>query len=90
MTSNVVSNERCWLFYFSDSQVSTTWMNVKCEGYSVRPITNKTYNGILPTTVNLNGIESVYDLNGTKKERMSKGFNIIRRKDGTTVKVIMK
>lgn len=90
MTSDLFSNERCWLFYFSDSKLSTAWMNVKYEGYSVRPITNKSYTGILPTIMNSNRSEYFYNLNGSRQNRPTKGLNIIRGNDGTTIKVIMK
>ena len=33
--------------------------------------------------------EGIYNLNGLKLERMQKGINIVRRKDGTTMKVLV-
>lgn len=41
-----------------------------------------------PTAVN--GIKGIYDINGNKLGGMKKGINIIRKADGTTVKVIRK
>ena len=35
-------------------------------------------------------IDNVYDLNGRKQEKMNRGINIIRFKDGTTKKVMIK
>ncbi len=42
------------------------------------------------TTVNNSGIEAVYDLNGRRINGLSKGLNIIRKADGTVVKVLQK
>lgn len=41
------------------------------------------------TTVD-NGVEAIYDLNGRKLNEMQKGINIVRKADGTTVKVLKK
>jgi len=35
-------------------------------------------------------IDGIYDLNGTKKQSMQRGLNIIRMSDGTTRKVMVK
>ena len=35
-------------------------------------------------------IDGIYDLNGTKKQSMQRGLNIIRMSDGTTKKVMVK
>lgn len=43
--------------------------------------------GIVKTTAG-NGVETVYDINGNRIDGMKKGINIIRKADGTTVKVI--
>lgn len=43
-----------------------------------------------PTTTTDNGVEAIYDLNGRKLDGMKKGVNIIRKADGTTVKVLKK
>ena len=40
MTTHVESDAKCRLLYFSSSTVTTKWINIKCEGYSVRPVTN--------------------------------------------------
>lgn len=45
--------------------------------------------GITAPTV-INGVEAVYDISGNKLNGMKKGINIIRKADGTTVKVIRK
>lgn len=45
--------------------------------------------GITVPTV-INGVEAVYDISGNKLNGMKKGINIIRKADGTTVKVIRK
>ena len=90
MTSDIVSNERLWLFYFSSSEMSTGWMNVKYQGYSVRPITNEEYTGVEPISGTTDSVESFYDINGTKKVNLSKGLNIVRMKDGRTKKVVVK
>lgn len=37
-----------------------------------------------------NGVEAIYDLNGRKLNEMQKGVNIVRKADGTTVKVLKK
>ena len=37
-----------------------------------------------------NGVEAIYDLNGRKLNEMQKGINIVRKADGTTVKVLKK
>lgn len=37
-----------------------------------------------------NGVEAIYDLSGRKLNEMQKGINIIRKADGTTVKVLKK
>lgn len=42
------------------------------------------------TTTTDNGVESIYDLNGRKLNEMQKGINIVRKADGTTVKVLKK
>lgn len=36
------------------------------------------------------GVEAVYDINGNKLNGMKKGLNILKKADGTTVKVIKK
>ena len=43
-----------------------------------------------PTTTTDNGVEAIYDLSGRKLDGMKKGVNIIRKADGTTVKVLKK
>ena len=43
-----------------------------------------------PTIVVDNGVEAIYDLNGRKLNEMQKGINIVRKADGTTVKVLKK
>lgn len=43
------------------------------------------------TTTSANsGVEAVYDINGNKLNGMKKGLNILKKADGTTVKVIKK
>ena len=42
------------------------------------------------TTTTDNGVEAIYDLNGRKLNEMQKGINIVRKADGTTVKVLKK
>lgn len=42
------------------------------------------------TTTTDNGVEAIYDLNGCKLNEMQKGINIVRKADGTTVKVLKK
>ena len=42
------------------------------------------------TTTTDNGVESIYDLSGRKLNEMQKGINIVRKADGTTVKVLKK
>lgn len=37
-----------------------------------------------------NGVEAIYDLSGRKLNEMQKGINIVRKADGTTVKVLKK
>ena len=43
-----------------------------------------------PTTTTDNSVEAIYDLSGRKLDEMQKGVNIIRKADGTTVKVLKK
>ena len=43
-----------------------------------------------PTTAVENGTEAIYDLGGRKLNEMQKGINIVRKADGTTVKVLKK
>ena len=43
-----------------------------------------------PTTAVDNGVEAIYDLSGRKLNEMQKGINIVRKADGTTVKVLKK
>uniref|UniRef100_UPI003AB2E66D calycin-like domain-containing protein n=1 Tax=Prevotella sp. TaxID=59823 RepID=UPI003AB2E66D len=46
---------------------------------------------ISSTTTSANsGIEAIYDINGNKLNSMKKGLNILKKADGTTVKVIKK
>lgn len=42
------------------------------------------------TTTTDNGVEAIYDLSGKKLNEMQKGINIVRKADGTTVKVLKK
>jgi hypothetical protein len=42
------------------------------------------------TTVTENGTEAIYDLGGRKLNEMQNGINIVRKADGTTVKVLKK
>lgn len=49
-----------------------------------------TSTGIGNVTVTDNGVEAIYDLNGRKLNEMQKGINIVRKADGTTVKVLKK
>lgn len=90
MTANVESNERIWLFYFSDSETNTYWRNVKYQGYSVRAITNKKYTDINTLFTESSDDESIYDVKGNKKEHLTKGLNIVRQKNGKIKKVIVK
>lgn len=47
--------------------------------------------GISSTTTSSNsGVEAIYDINGNKLNNMKKGLNILKKADGTTVKVIKK
>ena len=47
--------------------------------------------GISNVTVTTdNGVEAIYDLSGKKLNEMQKGINIVRKADGTTVKVLKK
>lgn len=52
--------------------------------------------GYIPSGINSpaatvdNGVEAIYDLSGRKLNEMQKGINIIRKADGTTVKVLKK
>ncbi len=43
-----------------------------------------------PTTAVENGTEAIYDLGGRKLNEMQNGINIVRKADGTTVKVLKK
>lgn len=43
-----------------------------------------------PITTEENGVEAIYDLSGRKLNEMQKGINIVRKADGTTVKVLKK
>ena len=45
-------------------------------------------NEVITTTEN--GVEAIYDLSGRKLNEMQKGINIVRKADGTTVKVLKK
>lgn len=44
----------------------------------------------ISTPVTNSGVEAVYDINGNKLNGMKKGLNILKKADGTTVKVIKK
>lgn len=46
--------------------------------------------GISNVTVSDNGVETIYDLSGKKLNELQKGINIVRKADGTTVKVLKK
>ena len=39
-------------------------------------------------TPNESGVDEIYDLSGRKLNEMQKGINIVRKADGTTVKVL--
>ena len=43
-----------------------------------------------PITTEENGVKAIYDLSGRKLNEMQKGINIVRKADGTTVKVLKK
>lgn len=90
MTRQVYSNEKLWLLYFSDSEISTTWTNVKYQGYSVRPVANKKDTSITSLNIEKEGYDDVYGINGIKKESVSRGLNLIRTKEGKTMKVWVK
>lgn len=42
------------------------------------------------TTPNASGVDEIYDLSGRKLNSLQKGINIVRKADGTTVKVLNK
>lgn len=44
----------------------------------------------ISTPVTNSGVEAVYDINGNKLNGMKKGLNILKKADGTTIKVIKK
>ena len=44
----------------------------------------------ITTTPNASGVDEIYDLSGRKLNEMQKGINIVRKADGTTVKVLKK
>ena len=44
----------------------------------------------ISTPVTNSGVEAIYDINGNKLNSMKKGLNILKKADGTTVKVIKK
>ncbi len=46
--------------------------------------------GIKSATISNSGVETVYDINGHRLNSLTKGLNIIRKADGTTVKVLQK
>lgn len=50
-------------------------------GYDAAGITNV-------TTPNASGVDEIYDLSGRKLNELQKGINIVRKADGTTVKVL--
>ena len=43
-----------------------------------------------PTTTTDNGVDAIYDLGGRKLNSLQKGINIVRKADGTTVKILKK
>lgn len=47
-------------------------------------------NNVVTTTPNASGVDEIYDLSGRKLNSLQKGINIVRKADGTTVKVLNK
>lgn len=45
-------------------------------------------NNVTTTTPNASGVDEIYDLSGRKLNELQKGINIVRKADGTTVKVL--
>lgn len=90
MTSGVAADDYIWLLYFSTSETSTYWMNVRHQGYAVRGIKCGNLSGLNDIIKNQSTVESYYNLQGIKKVFPSKGLNIIKTKDGKTKKIIVK
>lgn len=90
MSSNNDRYENCFIFYFSRSEMSDNWFIVKYQGYSVRPVTNKANTKVGSVFVDNNEIKEIYDLRGLRKKNLSKGINILKTKNGKTIKRIVK
>lgn len=90
MTSNTDINQNCILFYFSDSETSNYWINVKYQGYSVRPVIRGGETSINGVDNNKEELDQIYNIQGVRKKELSKGLNIIKMKNGKTRKIIMK
>ena len=46
--------------------------------------------GIDTLTMQMDGTEQIFDANGRRIQKLQRGVNIIRMKDGTTKKVVLK
>lgn len=90
LTSISDMEQNCILFYFSDSEISNFWLNVKYQGYSVRPVIRGGDTSINGVDNNKEELDQIYNIQGVRMKELSKGLNIIKMKNGKTRKIIMK
>ena len=89
MTSEITWDGRIWLFCFSADQISTSWMNVRYQGYSVRPVSNSNYSSVKGVEIDVpqNDMKK-YDTKGVRRGDNGKGVTIVKAADGSAHKVL--
>ena len=90
LTSNTEVNQDCILFRFSATEISDYWLNVKYQGYSVRPVIRPWETSIDGKYDKKKGTDQIYNIQGVRKTVLSKGLNIIKMKNGQIRKIIKK
>ena len=90
MTSNTDINQECILFYFSESKTSDYWINVKYQGYSVRPIIRAAETSVNVVYERKEELEKIFNIQGIRQKELLRGLNIIKLKNGHTKKILIK
>ena len=90
MTSNTDINQECILFYFSESKTSDYWINVKYQGYSVRPIIRAGETSVNVVYERKEELEQIFNIQGVRQKELLRGLNIIKLKNGQTKKILIK
>ncbi len=79
--------DKCVLFKFDESNIYTSWTNIRWYGYSIRPVYRSVSNISTPRITN-NHKEQMYNISGRKLNHLEHGINIVIGSDGSAKKIL--